>query len=73
MAIIGGFRTEKGEYYSYDDYCNNCAESRKIEGKTPHIKLKLINTTQRKGLAVSVCPECDGPALDFALKNTNKD
>lgn len=69
MAIIGG---KRDSIYSYDEYCNNCAEQRKVEGKTPHIKLRLKETTTRKDLPVAVCPECDGPALDFALKNDRR-
>lgn len=68
MAIIGS--SKKDEYYSYDEYCNNCAETRKLNGEAPRIKLALKNKTRRKNLTVAVCPECDGPALDFALKNS---
>lgn len=67
MAIIP---TRKDDYYSYDEYCNNCAETRKLNGEAPRIKLALKNKTRRKNLTVAVCPECDGPALDFALKNS---
>lgn len=56
--------------YSYDEYCKNCAEERKEAGEPPRIKLALRNKTRRQSLTVAVCPECDGPALDFALKNT---
>ena len=66
MSLIG----RKSDYYSYDEYCNNCAEERKLAGDPPRIKLALRGKTRRKDLTVAICPECDGPALDMALKNT---
>ena len=56
------------EYYSYEDFCDLCADARKKQGLIPHIKIKLPVTTARKGLTISVCPECDGPTLDFGAR-----
>lgn len=59
------------EYYSYEDFCDLCALERREQGLIPHIKIKLPNNLLN-GTSVSVCPECDGSTIDFALGENGK-
>ena len=58
--------------------CRLCKHARLREGHSPHEMKRLpVEVTQyhlfkRKSTPVTLCPECDGRALELALENHRK-
>lgn len=56
------------EALQLDDFCQLCAPTRRAEGLPPNIKVALTVHTKHKGLAVKVCPDCDGEAAQLGTR-----
>lgn len=59
---------EKKDYYNSDDFCELCADERKKRGLVPNLLVLLPTVTMLRGYHVFLCPDCDGAAVDLALR-----